>query len=98
MSDVLQYRRRDQAHSLPAPAAVTNIDLYGALLADASNVHTRRARVGDSADLTRYLGMEAPRAACDLVTGGTAGQANTVALGYKADLHERKLSPGTINR
>ncbi len=82
----------------PAPPAVVRVDPYGALLADASNPRTHRARVQDIADLGKFLGMADPSEAAALVCSGTAVQANAVALGYRRHLLDRALAPATINR
>ena len=86
------------AGSPAAPAQVGSIDLYGALLADADCDATRRARVKDVAALARYLGLADPGQVLRLVVAGTPGQANAIALGFKAEQLGRKLAPNTINR
>lgn len=86
------------AGSPPAPAQVGGVELYGALLADAVTEATRRARVKDVAALGRFLGLADPSASLRLVVGGTPGQANAVALGFKAHQIAAKLAPNTINR
>jgi integrase/recombinase XerC len=67
--------------------------LWGSYLATLSP-HTRRAYDRDLADFARYLGTS------DLLAliGNGPGEANALALGYKAALLERGLSPQTINR
>ena len=80
------------------PGNVGRVELYGALLADADCEATRRARVKDVAALGRYLGLPDPAQALGLIVQGTPGQANTIALGFKADQLGRKLAPNTINR
>lgn len=52
----------------------------------------------DVAALGRFLGLADPSRALGLVVAGTPGQANAVALGFKADQLSRKLAPNTINR
>jgi integrase/recombinase XerC len=94
MSEIIPFR---PAGSPAIPPHVARVELYGALLADADCDATRRARVKDVAALARYLGL-APAATLDLVVAGTPGQANTIALGFKADQLARKLAPNTINR
>jgi integrase/recombinase XerC len=94
MSEIIPFR---PAGSPAIPASVAHVELYGALLADADCDATRKARVKDVAALGRYLGLE-PAATLDLVVAGTPGQANTIALGFKADQLSRKLAPNTINR
>jgi len=86
------------AGSPPAPDRVAGVDLYGALLADADCDATRWARVKDVAALGRFLGLDDPSRSLGLVVAGTPGQANAVALGFKADQLSRKLAPNTINR
>lgn len=85
------------AGSPAIPDRIGRVELYGALLADADCEATRKARVKDCAALGRYLGLE-PGDSLALVVAGTPGQANTIALGFKADQLGRKLAPNTINR
>lgn len=84
----------------PRPSAPVPADpmerlraLWGSYLSTLSD-HTRRAYDRDLADFARYLG------ASDLgaLIGHGPGEANALALGYKAALLERGLSPQTINR
>jgi len=84
--------------SVATQATVARVELYGALLADADCEATRRARVKDCQALGRYLGLADPAQALGLIIAGTPGQANTIALGFKADQLTRKLAPNTINR
>jgi integrase/recombinase XerC len=94
MGEIIPFRQQ-----APSPlAAVGSIDLYGALLADADCDATRKARVKDVASLARFLGLDDPSRAVAMVISGTPGQANAVALGFKADQLARKLAPNTINR
>jgi integrase/recombinase XerC len=74
------------------------VDPYGALLADARNPRTHRARVQDVADLARYLGLADPARAAALVVAGPAGRSNALALGYSRHLRDRGLAAATINR
>ena len=97
MSEVIPFRVPARPAE-PGPPAVVRIDLYGALLADAANPRTQRARVQDVADLARFLGLAEPGAAAELLVAGTAGQANAIALGYGRHLIDRKLAAATINR
>jgi integrase/recombinase XerC len=97
MNDVLPFRLPERPAE-PGPPAVVRINLYGALLADAGNPRTQRARTQDVADLARFLGLAEPDAAADLVVSGTAGQANAIALGYGRHLIDRGLAAATINR
>src|SRR5215210_4106092 len=108
MSEVLPFRLPEQPAEVGPPAVIPQsairnpqwgrINLYGALLADAGNPRTQRARVQDVADLARFLGLADSEAAADLVVAGTAGQANAIALGYGRHLLDRKLAAATINR
>lgn len=95
MGEIIPFR---PPGSPAAPDRVAGVDLYGALLADAVCDATRRARVKDVAALGRFLGMDDPGQVLALVVAGTPGQANAVALGFKADQLGRKLAPNTINR
>jgi hypothetical protein len=61
MSNLLPFHRARPSTEL-ALAAISAIDQYGALLADASNPRTHRARTQDIADLGRYLGLADPSA------------------------------------
>jgi integrase/recombinase XerC len=97
MNDVLPFRLPDPPAPV-GPPAVVRINLYGALLADAGNPRTQRARVQDVADLARFLGLAEPGAAAELLVAGTAGQANAIALGYGRHLIDRGLAAATINR
>jgi integrase/recombinase XerC len=94
MGEIIPFR---PVASPAIPAHVARVELYGALLADADCDSTRKARVKDVAALAKYLGIE-PAASLDLVVAGTPGQANTIALGFKADQIARSLAPNTINR
>jgi integrase/recombinase XerC len=97
MSEVLPFRVPERPAE-PGPPAVVRINLYGALLADASNPNTERGRAQDVADLARFLGLAGPAEAADLLIAGTAGQANAIATGWRRHLLDRGLSPKTINR
>lgn len=81
-----------------SPVHVARVELYGALLADADCEATRKARVKDVAALGRFLKLGEPARSLDLVVAGTPGQANAIALGFKAEMIGRKLAPNTINR
>jgi integrase/recombinase XerC len=97
-SSIIPFARSTEPSTVQVPlAAVGSIELYGALLADASTDATRRARVDDVAALGRFLGLEPVRAVA-LVVSGSPGQANAIAMGWKADQLGKKLSPNTINR
>jgi integrase/recombinase XerC len=97
MGEVLPFRLPERPAE-PGPPAIVRINLYGALLADAGNPRTQRARVQDVADLARFLGLAEPAAAAELVVSGTVGQANAIALGYSRHLIDRGLAAATINR
>jgi len=97
MSEVIPFRIPERPAE-PGPPAVVRINLYGALLADAGNPRTQRARIQDVADLARFLGLADSEAAAELLVVGTAGQANAIALGYGRHLLDRKLAAATINR
>src|SRR5438093_1516323 len=97
MTEVLPFRVPERP-AVPGPPAVVRINVYGALLADAGNPRTQRARIQDVADLARFLGLGEPGAAAELVVAGTVGQANALALGYGRHLIDRKLAAATINR
>jgi integrase len=91
----------------PLLAAALELDEEGvrrlrdAFLAARSNPNTRRAYAQTTADFAAYLGRRAGRSFDDagalreLLAAG-AGGANLVALQYRADLLERKLSSGTV--
>src|SRR3954469_24054795 len=97
MHEVIPFRTPERPAE-PGPPAVVRINLYGALLADASNPNTERGRVQDVADLARFLGLDTPEEAADLLIAGTVGQANAIATGWRRHLLDRGLSPKTINR
>ena len=85
--------------SAPAltPATIDQVDLLGAFLAGRKPT-TLRAYQKDLADFAAFLGVPDAAAAVALLVSGTAGQANTLALGYKAHLIERGLAPATVAR
>lgn len=100
--------------ALPELPRVGPLDLYAALLADATKPTTRRGRRNDVADLARFLG-EAPHPSlkreslaqavavigsrtCALLIRDGSGQANALVTAYKARLLELGQSPATINR
>ena len=107
-SSNLPALRADPAHveALPAiveptgtsaPPALVRVDLVGAFLAGRSP-RTLDAYRRDLGDFARFLGMPSAEAAAELLTSGTAGQGNALALGYKADLVRRELATATIAR
>lgn len=89
---------RLEGPGLPALPDVTLHDLYAALLADATNDLTRRARAHDCEVFRRFLG--APDAAAALVAflAGGRGKANAIGAAFIAWQIERGVSPSTINR
>jgi integrase/recombinase XerC len=72
-------------------------DLAAAFLA-ARSAQTLRAYQGDLEDFARFMGTVDMNEALNLLVGRTHGEANGLALAYKADLLSRKLSAATINR
>jgi len=85
-----------QSHA-PTPATVAQVDLLGAFLAGRKPT-TLRAYRRDLGDFAAYLGLHDAGAAVTLLVSGTAGQANTLALGYRAHLVDRRLAPATVAR
>jgi integrase/recombinase XerC len=73
------------------------LDLVGAFLA-ARKPTTVRAYAGDLLDFARFLEQPTPGEAVEVLLGLPHGQANAVALGYKADLMARGLAPATVGR
>ena len=59
---------------------------------------TLRAYAQDLADFARYVGLADPGPAIDLLLSGSAGEANALVLGYRAQLSRRQLAPATIAR
>lgn len=88
--------RFDAGHGAGLPA-VGSIDLVGAFLSGRKPT-TLRAYAKDLEDFARYLGQPSAGSAVDLLILGSQGQANAVALGYKADLMGRKLATATVAR
>lgn len=86
------------ALTLPGPA-----DLLSAFLAG-RKASTLRAYRKDLRDFATYLGVQGSddnaRAAAAVATlvSGSAGQANGLVLGYRADMTTRRLAPATIAR
>jgi len=81
----------------PRPAEPGALDLVAAFLAGRTPT-TLRAYRQDLADFARFVGASGPGPAVDLLVSGTAGQANRLALGYRAHLSERRLAPATVAR
>jgi integrase/recombinase XerC len=81
----------------PTPVTIGQVDLLGAFLAG-RRATTLRAYRKDLADFATFLGVADAREAVALLVAGSAGRANTLALGYKAHLTDRGLAPATIAR
>jgi integrase/recombinase XerC len=87
-----------------APIAnVGPLDLYAALLSDATKATTKRAREQDVADLQRFLaslGRDEPNPAvlCARIVANPAGEANALGDAYRRSMLDRGLAPSTINR
>jgi integrase/recombinase XerC len=81
------------ATGAPGPSALVDAFLSG------RSERTLRAYRADLSDFARFAGVEddADAAAARLM-GGTHGEANAVALAYRAHLLERGLAPATVNR
>ena len=62
------------------------------------NPRTQRAYQKDFEDFARFLGVENIEKAARLLIERGHGNANGLALNYRAHLVERKLQPSTINR
>ena len=72
-------------------------ELVSAWLADRSP-QTVDAYRRDLADFAAYVGVDSPARAADTLLGAGAGEANLVALRYRAALLDRGLAPATVNR
>jgi integrase/recombinase XerC len=59
---------------------------------------TLRAYAADLQDFAGFLGLADPVVAVQQLLASGPGQANGLALGYKADLLNRKLKAATVNR
>jgi len=94
MTDLIPFRAPERP---AAPPALGRLGLVGAFLA-ARKPTTVRAYAGDLQDFARFLDQPGAGAAVEVLIGLPHGQANAVALGYKADLMARGLSPATIGR
>lgn len=77
--------------------AVGSVDLLNAFLGGL-NPRTLRAYDQDLGDFARFLGSSTSREAIGLLTSGSHGQANAVALSYRTHLTERGLKSATIDR
>ena len=62
------------------------------------NERTLRAYRQDLEDFRAFMNAETPEDAARLLLSRGHGEANAVALAYKNDLMERKLSAATVNR
>lgn len=89
--------RIDARPSVPALAAIGELDLLEAFLAG-RKATTLRAYRKDLDDFAVFLGQADARAAVARLVAGSAGQANALALAYRANLTDRKLAPATIAR
>jgi integrase/recombinase XerC len=92
--------RLDPGHGAdahPHLPAVGAIDLVAAFLSGRKPT-TLDAYRRDLADFARFVGAAGPGPAVELLVSGSAGQANALALGYKADLIARGLASATIAR
>lgn len=94
--DDVNLVRRDPPHA-PTPGTIGPLDLVAAFLAGRKPT-TLRAYRKDLADFAAFLGVPDAHAAVALLVAGSAGQANALALGYKAHLTDRGLAPATIAR
>jgi integrase/recombinase XerC len=98
MQDDVNLVRLDppQAHA-PTPATVGKVDLLAAFLAGRKPT-TLRAYRKDLGDFAAFLGVPGAAEAVALLVVGSAGQANALALGYKAHMVDRALAPATVAR
>src|SRR3954452_16555930 len=85
-----------QAHA-PHVVAVGPVDLLAAFLAGRKPT-TLRAYRKDLTDFAAFLGAPGPGEAVDFLVSGSAGEANGLALAYKANLTDRGLAPATAAR
>src|SRR4051812_5416943 len=98
LMDDLRPVRVDQAQThAPTPVTIGKVDLLGAFLAGRKPT-TLRAYRKDLADFAAFLGVADAADAVALLVAGSAGQANALALGYRAHLVDRGLAPATIAR
>lgn len=84
---------------LPAVASAGRAQerLLDAFLAGRS-VHTMHAYRRDVADFATFLGVPGADLAAQVLVSRAHGDANAIALAYRAHMRERGLSPATINR
>ena len=95
--DLIPFRASPDRPAAPGPPALERIDLVGAFLS-ARKPTTVRAYAGDLEDFARFLEQPGPGEAVEVLLGLPHGQANAVALGYKAALMARGLAPATVGR
>lgn len=79
-------------HELPAAQDLVTVFLSG------RKPTTIDAYRRDLADFARFAGASGPGPAIEALIGGTAGRANSLALGYRNDLIARGLASATIAR
>jgi integrase/recombinase XerC len=87
-------------HTLPSQLATPgnpSAALVEAFLSG-RNPRTLDAYRKDLEDFRAYVGAPTPHAAAAVLFGGSQGEANGLALGYRAHLTGRGLSPNTVNR
>ena len=84
-------------HPGPLDHALAAARLLDAFLVG-RNERTRRAYRQDVADFAAFCGAGSPEEAARLLLAGSLGQANLLALNYRAHLRERGLSAATVNR
>jgi len=91
--------RNDPGHGGSGPhlPAIGAVDLVEAFLAGRKPT-TLDAYRRDLTDFARFVGAARPGPAVEALISGTAGQANALALGYRADLIGRGLASATIAR
>lgn len=82
---------------LGVPLPETTLDLMSAIWADVG-ARTIRAYSKDYADFARFLGARDGAAALEGLLSLSAGDANALALAYRASMQERGLKPATIAR
>lgn len=85
------------ASLLPATLGEETAQLLATFYAVRSG-QTLRAYRRDLEDFQRFLGAATPQDAVETLLSGGMGQANGLALRYRAHLLERGLTPATVNR
>jgi integrase/recombinase XerC len=91
--EAIAIRANDQGLQLHDKA----VALVEAFLAG-RNERTIEAYRRDLLDFQAFTGADSPQEAANLLLAGGHGEANALALGYKASLINKCLSPATINR